>query len=465
MLNEILSSRHNLLIMQNKINDLPITNKNQCHITHYFRDSKEEKWMRDVYTIITTTSLKTPTYWAIEKELFALSFPVDFINEVLHFKNMKNYINQFKLNIILQTISKREYVGDILHYFNPSSLQEYPITYDIVEFYQKHKDDILKALIYEFIMQNFGAMLDDDAQALTSFEEDNFNTFINSIKRLYKNPFNRNNIDFPCSDTQLKSFVENIYKIVDKENIDSSNLLVNEFVQIINQMIQPLVSIDVHYVFRILLSNKLYEEYERLYQIRRNEKCQINLYIFLTQLYIKISGQPRMSFMGVQEDTKIYRFFDTKETIKKYALYEWANKNNQFDFVCIDIQAILNSKESQKYKKIPAKTTVEIGDKYEKFCMKWLKKMGYINIEQIAGAFDKGVDILAINTGGQKVGVQCKYKSEGAIDSKTIREFSTSKEYYKVDKLLLLSTVPVTKEANYDAKKLEIDTFIVHFDI
>jgi hypothetical protein len=37
--------------------------------------------------------------------------------------------------------------------------------------------------------------------------------------------------------------------------------------------------------------------------------------------------------------------------------------------------------------------------------------------------------------------------------------------YYKVDKLLFLSNVPMTKEANNDAKLHNIDTRIVYFDI
>ncbi|MDA3909061.1 MAG: hypothetical protein PF437_08220 [Sulfurimonas sp.] len=160
----------------------------------------------------------------------------------------------------------------------------------------------------------------------------------------------------------------------DEEDSNTSESFQSEYIKILNQIIKPLARVDVKHIFHILLNNKLYEEYKRLSEVRLNKDVVTQDDLFLTQLYMKISGQPQISFMDNIEDKKIFIFSDKTEALLNQSPYEWIEKNKQYNYELLDLKEIFKLKASQKYKRNNKDiSTVEIGDRYEKFCIEWLK--------------------------------------------------------------------------------------------
>jgi len=395
-------------------------------------DSESEIYMKNVYDMIVQFKLKKPLGYKYKKlELIGVEFPKYFVSEVLNFGSKEKYLNQLKLNQIVGIIDKR------IVYEGERKNSEYPITGKLVDFFSKKKKLIYASLIQESIFFALnGLYLDLDV-------------FIQDMRNIYNNPLDKTNYSFPILNSDIEDF-EKLTNNIEEDGEKYIEKIKGITLEFIYKVIKPLTDINIDYIYELELDST-YELYYKKYGM---PLCKFNGF-FLDELYEKITKQSRMMLLTDCEyaesypETVLY-FSEFSQKLK----FAWLEENIKYKPKRANIEFI---EQFRNKKKDNTQSSKYIGDKYEMFCKKWLEQQGYTEVKIIGGRGDKGLDILAINFQSKIVGIQCKYKKSGTINSQDIRLLNGSKEYYEnVEELMIFSNCPLSRDAVVDMAKFKI---------
>ena len=440
-------------IEYNLLSTEDFTNVEEKYERNYFltcnpNDSDREIWMRDVYDVVTTSKPKQPTpYKEYEFDLVGITLPKYFISEVLNFESKEKYLNQFKLYFILGIIEEN------VDYAGQRENRKYPITGKLIEFFSKKKKLIYEALIQQYLFR-FLDYCDDKKNCHYGIAD--LDTFICDIKNIYNNPLDGTNYSFPISDTDIEDFISSIDEIedicdnneTDKEYLEQVKTKTLEFVY---RMIKPITKMNIDYIFDMALD---YPDQFMIFYEQSDMPIWTYNEFFIDELYEKITKQPRMSLfqnMHPMDYPDIVLYFSNSSSKLNF---KWQEENIKYEPKRGNIEYIEYFRDK---KKINVKSSKYIGDKYEKFCQLWLVEQGYSEVQIIGGRGDKGVDIIAINVKGEKVGIQCKYKESGIVRSQEIRLLDVSRKYYEgMHELMIFSNCPLSRDAIGDMAKLNI---------
>lgn len=100
---------------------------------------------------------------------------------------------------------------------------------------------------------------------------------------------------------------------------------------------------------------------------------------------------------------------------------------------------------------------------YEKFVAKNLLERGYHNAEVTQQSNDFGVDILAVNSEGWRIAIQCK-RYQGSVGISAVQEVLTGREYYNCDLAAVYTTGSYTQQAISLARKVHVKLYILDKD-
>lgn len=94
------------------------------------------------------------------------------------------------------------------------------------------------------------------------------------------------------------------------------------------------------------------------------------------------------------------------------------------------------------------------GQEFEDFCVKVLRRNGFINVKVTQGSGDHGIDVLA-NKNGKRYAIQCKCYSQN-VGNKAVQEAYSGKDIYSADIAAVMTNRFFTRQAQMDARKLGV---------
>ncbi|WP_051525742.1 restriction endonuclease [Butyrivibrio proteoclasticus] len=98
--------------------------------------------------------------------------------------------------------------------------------------------------------------------------------------------------------------------------------------------------------------------------------------------------------------------------------------------------------------------TVDIGIKYEKYCMEFLQEKGYCDVINTKASGDQGIDIIAYHD-GVRYGFQCKYYSS-PVGNHAVQEASSGAKFYECNVAIVITNATFTDSAKRLAKKIGV---------
>lgn len=127
-------------------------------------------------------------------------------------------------------------------------------------------------------------------------------------------------------------------------------------------------------------------------------------------------------------------------------------KNEQQELIRThkDAISIIANKEIKRIDKLN-------GREFEKYCGRMLEKLGFEEVNVTVSSGDQGIDVLAI-MGKTSYGFQCKHYSS-PVGNKALQEAISGKEFYKVDKAVVITNNYFTPSAIALAQEAGIDTW------
>lgn len=102
------------------------------------------------------------------------------------------------------------------------------------------------------------------------------------------------------------------------------------------------------------------------------------------------------------------------------------------------------------------------GLEYEKYCMRWLKKHGYSNIQPTKATGDQGIDILATKH-KKRYGFQCKYYTS-SVGNDAVQQAFSGAAFYACDVACVITNTSFTKSAIHLADSTDVILYD-HVDI
>lgn len=127
-------------------------------------------------------------------------------------------------------------------------------------------------------------------------------------------------------------------------------------------------------------------------------------------------------------------------------------KNEQQDLIRThkDAVSIIVNKEIKRIDKLN-------GREFEKYCGRMLEKLEFEEVNVTISSGDQGIDVLA-KMGKTSYGFQCKHYSS-PVGNKALQEAISGKEFYKVDKAVVITNNYFTPSAIALAQEAGIDTW------
>ncbi len=96
------------------------------------------------------------------------------------------------------------------------------------------------------------------------------------------------------------------------------------------------------------------------------------------------------------------------------------------------------------------------GSDFEQYVGRRLKGMGYSNVRVTQTSGDFGADVLATDSNGETVCIQCKHYSQ-PVGIKAVQEIYSAKQYYGCKKAMVITNATYTKAAIDLANKTGVD--------
>ena len=97
---------------------------------------------------------------------------------------------------------------------------------------------------------------------------------------------------------------------------------------------------------------------------------------------------------------------------------------------------------------------IDVGIRYEKYCMELLQKKGYTDVINTKASGDQGIDIIAYRD-GIKYGFQCKYYS-ASVGNHAVQEASSGALFYECNVAIVITNTTFTEPAKELAKKIGV---------
>lgn len=96
------------------------------------------------------------------------------------------------------------------------------------------------------------------------------------------------------------------------------------------------------------------------------------------------------------------------------------------------------------------------GAEFESYIGRRLKGMGYKDVRVTQTSGDFGADVIAVNSNGETVCIQCKHYSK-PVGIKAVQEIYSAKQYYNCQKAMVITNATYTKAAIDLANKTGVD--------
>lgn len=96
------------------------------------------------------------------------------------------------------------------------------------------------------------------------------------------------------------------------------------------------------------------------------------------------------------------------------------------------------------------------GTEFENYVGRRLKGMGYTNVRVTQASSDFGADVIAVNSNGETVCIQCKHYSK-PVGIKAVQEIYSAKQYYGCQKAMVITNSTYTQAAIDLANKTGVD--------
>lgn len=92
------------------------------------------------------------------------------------------------------------------------------------------------------------------------------------------------------------------------------------------------------------------------------------------------------------------------------------------------------------------------GIEFEKYTVFLLKEQGFSKIKMTPASGDYGIDVIATNPKGERIGIQCKRWKKN-VGIKAVQEAYSGKSYYGLDRAYVLTNSYFTNAAIETAKR------------
>ena len=96
------------------------------------------------------------------------------------------------------------------------------------------------------------------------------------------------------------------------------------------------------------------------------------------------------------------------------------------------------------------------GPQFENYVGRRLKEYGYTKIKVTQTSGDFGADVIAVNSNGETVCIQCKHYSQ-PVGIKAVQEIYSAKQYYGCQKAMVITNSTYTQAAIDLAKSTGVD--------
>ncbi len=96
------------------------------------------------------------------------------------------------------------------------------------------------------------------------------------------------------------------------------------------------------------------------------------------------------------------------------------------------------------------------GADFESYVGRRLKGMGYSNVRVTQTSGDFGADVIAVNSSGETVCIQCKHYGQ-PVGIKAVQEIYSAKQYYGCRKAMVITNSTYTQAAIDLANKTGVD--------
>lgn len=118
-----------------------------------------------------------------------------------------------------------------------------------------------------------------------------------------------------------------------------------------------------------------------------------------------------------------------------------------------------NPVKQQKYVsvKVSAQELANMnGTEFESYVGRRLKEFGYTKVKVTQASGDFGADVIAVNSNGETVCIQCKHYSQ-PVGIKAVQEIYSAKQYYSCQKAMVITNSTYTTAAINLANKTGVD--------
>lgn len=264
----------------------------------------------------------------------------------------------------------------------------------------------------------------------------NVNEFINirkyyqslvSVNSIYYNKHSRTN--YTIHNKDIKTFEQ--LKEVIKTRLNINDDIVNEiFLLLLNQSVLDYYSTKWINEYPILMDGSL-EKFvsDCVYSdlIVKNDKSMLSsMYFYIASKKEDIDIQLLPNQKMIDEVNVLIKKYSIERENKQFENFLFSENKNQHNLITIDDVDLMD------------------GFEFERFVQTLFVKMGF-NAYNTQKAKDQGIDVIA-EKNGIKYGVQCKCYSS-SVGNNAIQEVVAGKQYYKLDKVIVITNNDFTKSA------------------
>ena len=119
-------------------------------------------------------------------------------------------------------------------------------------------------------------------------------------------------------------------------------------------------------------------------------------------------------------------------------------------FVIMFLSALVKVRKEKAFSGGSDKSKAQVGIEFERYCMDYLQRKGFRNIQPTAASGDYGADIVATDWRGEKWVFQCKCYSHN-VGNSAVQEVVGAKAHYGATRAAVMTNAKLTKQAKVQA--------------
>ncbi len=432
--------------------DREVDDIHEIGFSTYIVDEKELQIVKKSFDIIFTNEIEESTVFknfnSHQMQIASVGFPSELVNFIKGFKSINDrnkYIDQFRLNALLQIFDKEKGEYGLRDFFQLNN-----DVLHLKDFFLKHKARIIDFLYIQsmhFILglvEKIGdSFLIDDIDYFI----DNIGSIVGMTRHVEVNTFTA--YEYSSSD---KEFIENLfhkYFMSSDDGMVEGKLL--EFIRFIQDVTGRSIPKSQSEFLRIFSLND--DDFEKYMFDGKIDNSEYFLEIEKNSLYKSISGYDMNPLF------LIYEKYDFKIIIEYVAMtnykahYRWNKEVIVLKNIPLEIYEHNVQSNYQK------------GYMYEKHVIKILENnYGYILEEHTGSSGDGGVDLMMKDSQGKRVAIQCKFSSQKSIGSRVVGEIHKGKDLKKADYGMICSNKAFSSRCQDEAFELGIKLERIGFD-